>query len=779
MKRAITLMLVLAFAVSSYAGTGVSVRTVDFLKVPGVNVNAAGPVLLLMDERRNRLIAANTISSSMTVLDCGTNEVDNIPLGGRAFQHLKSEALTCRHETGDVYLVGAGCFYIVSPGNGNAVTVDTRVQFESVAVDEKTGNVFLAGRESKQLGFYDASAGRLRMIDWLDFREDLINLNATPPPPIRKVIADGRTRRIIAVDGIDPALYILDADNGALVESRPLGLTAGGRWHLAGYDETDGALFIVVETVDRRVIETARIDVFGGEDEIVTMPEFTEGVGICYNPGRSEVYVAYDNHPSVHVVGFGGGGEVELAEIKIPAYGNDASAVDRDRDLLYVASWAFGEIDVIDLATRRLRERITDLGIIPHMFTMAFSKRENLIYFPKGATAVNGTFGAAISVLDPVSRESGKIYTGWAPVDLIELEGRGSFLVFSSEDQLAEVRPDGSYDLHRLPGDYPISAVHNHLGDVYLSYGPHQSYWPTVYIWGAKNGILTISSKDLSFYDRRIPRQAHEMAVDGQGALYFSQNNWGREEQFVGVLEDEVRLFDSRTRIALGDTVEREITQRILRYDETSNRLYLVRTGERDDDPSLLQVIDTGTGEVLGRVTLGLTATDLEFDGESIYVANFDSESVTIVDKATFRTRIFCTGRHPIKLCRCMGGIYAISHGGGSIEEIDGKAEKFDIPYEGTPDNVVCWGDRMVITVHGPEALSIVQFDPSSGSFELLHREEYPFGDTSFDTRNVSFYVRGQFADALFRISRAEVDCAGRLWITDFLSGKLFVLTRA
>jgi hypothetical protein len=38
--------------------------------------------------------------------------------------------------------------------------------------------------------------------------------------------------------------------------------------------------------------------------------------------------------------------------------------------------------------------------------------------------------------------------------------------------------------------------------------------------------------------------------------------------------------------------------------------------------------------------------------------------------------------------------------------------------------------------------------------------------------------VRGQFGDALFEITRGKTDADGRLWITDFLSGKLFILIR-
>lgn len=770
-KKLIFLLVLIAAA---RAAAEVSVKTVDFLKVPEVSINAAGPLLLRMDSDRNRLIAANTLSSSISIIDCKTHSVENLPLGGRAFQHLKSEAMTLRSSTGDIYLIGTNCIHIVNPQSKSSQTIPTDGQFESVAVDDETGNVFLAGRESKHLGFYEPASGNLKMLKWLDRKEALINLNQTPPPPIRKVICDSRLKKVIAVDGYTSTIYLFDAGGGKQLESRRLGLTSGGRWHLAGYNENTHCLFLVTETDKRKVIEAAKIDITGGKDTVVPLPELTEGVGITYNPLRDEVYIPYDNHPTVHVVDFGAEGKVD--EIRIPAYGNDASAVDMENEILYVASWAFGEIDIIDLKERRLEKRITDLGIIPHMFTIAFNPNGNLIYFPKGATAVNGTFGAAITAFDPTKEMTRKIYTGWAPVDLIELEARGSFLVFNSEDQFAEVCPDGSYEVHTLPYDYPVQAVKSPGGNAYLSYGPHQSYWPTVYIWDAKNGILTIDAGDLSFYDRRIPRQAHKMALDRDGVLYVTQNNWGGEEQFLGVLEDEVRVFEANKRMALADTVEREITQRILDYDPDLHRLYLIRVGEKDEDPSLLQVIDINDGKVIGKIPLGLTTTDMVFDDKKIYAANFDSRSVSVIDKRDFSAEEIKTGEKPLALCLCRDRVFAINHLDNSIQEVKKKGRAHRIPYKGLPDNLFTWKDKAIITSHSKDELFIIQFDPGKESFTLLHREEYPFGDTRFDSGNVSFYVRGQFGDALFTITKGKTGRDGRLWITDFLSGKLFIL---
>ncbi len=758
------------------AAEAVSVTTIDFLKEANLAVNGAGPLLLRMDAFRDRLIAANTLSSSVSFIDCRNHTVMNVPVEGRALQHLKAEAMTLRKKTGEVYLIGSRCFSIVSGDGAPSKTIRTGAQFESIAVDEETGNAFLAGRDSKELGLYSAKSGKFTPAPWLETREDLINLNATPPPPIRKVVAAPELGWIVAVDGYTSTMFIFEGRTGKLLNSRALKLTSGGRWHLAGYDDATHRLYLVVETSARRVIEAAKIDVLAGGAEIVPLPQFTEGVGIVYNPARDEVYIPYDNHPSVHVVDFGKGGAV--TEIKIPAYGNDASALDAKNGILYIGSWAHGEVDVVDVAERRLVKRITDLGIIPHMFTMAHNPNNGLVYYPKGASAVNGTFGAAVTALDPATGATKKIYTGWAPVDLVEVSARGSFFIFNNEDEFAEVRANGTVERHRLPFDFPVASIATPDGNVYLSYGPHQSYWPVVYIWGAKNGILGIGARDLAFYDRRIPRQAQQMVFDSSGTLFFTQNLWGKEEQMLGTLPDEIRLFEIGARVTVPDTIERENTQRLLRFDSGANRLYLARVAERDGDPGILHVIDPAARKGVGRIAVGSGPSDLVFDDANIYVANFESGSVSVVDKAALTERRIPAGAGPLKLCRLGGTVYVINHAGNTLQEVRENGRTYRIPFEGLPDNLFVWGDRLVITSHSERALGVSQFDPAERKFTMLHTERYPFGDTRFDSRNVSFYLNAQFGDAIYSITKGITAADGRLWIADFLSGRLLVLER-
>ncbi len=57
----------------------VTVRKVDFLAAAGLKVNGAGPLLVRMDAERNRLVVANTLTSSVSIIDCESRSVCNIP----------------------------------------------------------------------------------------------------------------------------------------------------------------------------------------------------------------------------------------------------------------------------------------------------------------------------------------------------------------------------------------------------------------------------------------------------------------------------------------------------------------------------------------------------------------------------------------------------------------------------------------------------------------------------------------------------------------------------
>ena len=63
-----TLILIILTVQPAFAGP--QVTKVDLLAPLGLKVNAAGPLLVRMDTARNRLVVANTLSSSLTLIDC-------------------------------------------------------------------------------------------------------------------------------------------------------------------------------------------------------------------------------------------------------------------------------------------------------------------------------------------------------------------------------------------------------------------------------------------------------------------------------------------------------------------------------------------------------------------------------------------------------------------------------------------------------------------------------------------------------------------------------------
>ncbi len=748
------------------------ITEVDFLEKSGLNINGTGPVLIIADSKRNRVITANTLSSSVSIIDGNTNKVISIPLEGRALQHLKSESITLDEATGKIYLIGINKFYIIDPQTQTSEAIALDKQYESIAVDEKTGNVFLTGRESPSMGFYDTAKKKFRLIDWLKHEEKLVNLNQTPPPPIRKIIADTKAGQIIAVDGFTSTVHVFGGKTGALISSRKIGLTPNGRWHLAGYNQQTRCLYLVTETSGRNVIEAGKINIQTGDDVIVKLPGLREGVGMVYNKILDEVYIAYDNARTVHVVGFDGS---SVDGITVPDFGNDAACLDEEHNLLYLASWAHGEMEVIDVKKRKFVKRISNLHIIPHMFSMAYDKANKKLYYSLGASAVNGCFGAAVTSLDPVTEKTEKIYTGWSPIDLIELPNRNSFLIFNNEDQFAEVNPDGKVEFHKLPYDLPITSTYGPEGNILLSYGPHQSYWPNVYIWGAKDGILVIDSSNLGFYDRRIPRQAQQLAVAKSGVLYMTQNNWGREPQYLNILPDEIQTIEYGKRIFTGDTVQRETTQRIMKYDANLNRLYLVRVSEKNGDPSIFQCLSLDSNKLEKRLEIGINSTDLIFDNKYIYIANFGSNSISLINKNDFTLTEKPTGKGPLKLKIFGKDLYVLNHLGNTLQNMTSSKE-FKLPDAGMPDNLIDWNGRIVVASHNASRMMAYIFDPKTEKFEQIYTNRYPYGETGFNTNNSSFYLSGQFGDVIYDLSKAKVDKDGRLWLTDFLAGKLVII---
>ncbi len=751
------------------------IKIVNFLDSINTEYNGAGPLMVRFDKPRNRTVLINTNTSSVSLINGKDDKVTNIPIEKRVPQYLKEESFSINSMNGNIYLIGSKNLTIVFPEAKASTTFDTTYQYEMVAIDEKTGNCFLAGRESKMIAFINLEKKKIKFIKIFNKTEKIMNLNQTPPPPARKIVADSELRKIFIFNGYTSTLFALDINSGKVVKKRLLNIKEGKRFHFAGYDRSGHKLYLVTETEKRKVVQALKIDCFNGKDTYVDMPGLSEGVGVNLNIKRGEVYIPYDNHPVVHIVNFKNKGSIK--KVDIPSYGNDASAFDNNKNLLFVASWAYGEVYVIDLTEQKLKKRLKGVGIIPHMFSITLDSENRKLFIPLGASAVNGSFGSAVSYIKTDTWERKKVVTGWAPVELIKMENKNSFLVFNTESQFAEVSSEGKVNYHELPYPYPASAAMSDKGNIFLSYGPHQSYWPAVYIWGAKNGIIEIEKETFQIFDRRIPRLAHKIVFDKNGGLYGLQNSWGRENLFLTYFPEGIRMFAPQERVYFYTKIQRENIQRILKYDREANYLYIVKVTEADPGPGSLLIINSEDNRLIKEIDTGNTPTDLCFDESHIYISNFDSGSVTKIDKRSFGSTTLKAGKHPLKVISGKKNIWTLNHSSRSIQSFGDTNRTYQIPDGLMPDNFALFGDKLYITTHKNDQFRLFSFDTATRKLFELYRFNYPYGDTTFDNSNTAFYLRGQFGDSIYEISKIKQGEDGKLWVTDLLSGRLFIIS--
>lgn len=772
MKFLSSILILFILAPAIYPET--KIQTVNFLDSVNIRFNGAGPLMVKVDRGRDRTVLINTNTSSVTLISGKDDRVRNIPIKKRVPQYLKDESFAIDQNTGNIYLIGSGNLTVVFPDSGTSVTFDTKHQFEMVAIDESTGNCFLAGRESRKVALVRLGKKRVEYIRVFDREEKMGNLNQTPPPPIRKIIADPDLGTVSVFDGYTNRLYALDIRTGKVMRNRMPDIQPGERFHFAGYDRVNHFLYLVTETSERKVVQALKIDCRGKNDTVIELPGLTEGVGIKLNIKEEQVYIPYDNHPVVHIIDFRKGGKIHKTDI--PSYGNDASAFNNEKNLLYVASWAFGEIYVIDLTAQKLKQRIKGAGVIPHMFSIAFNPAQRKLYVPLGASAVNGSFGSAVTSFNTDTWEKKKIITGWAPVDLIEMEKKEGFLVFNTESEFAEVTPEGRVSYHQLPFPYPACASRKPGGNVFLSYGPHQSYWPVVYIWGARNGILEIEEESMQMFDRRIPRLAHKIIFNKRGELYGLQNSWGRENLFLTRFPKGIRMFAPQERVYFYTKIQRENIQRILKYDNEADLLYVGKVAETDPGPGALLVINTGDNRLVKEIPTGHTPTDLCFDSENIYVTNFDSGTVSKINKKDFSTESQKTGKGPLKVLIHEENLVVLNHLDRNIR-ITGKINRtIPVPDGLSPDNMVRFGGTIYFTARDDKTLGIYKMKVTDKALTRIHNFSYPYGETTFDNTNTAFFLRGQFGDSIYELSQIKQARDGKLWITDLLSGRLFIV---
>ncbi|MCP5049566.1 MAG: hypothetical protein GY940_20520, partial [bacterium] len=205
---------------------------------------------------------------------------------------------------------------------------------------------------------------------------------------------------------------------------------------------------------------------------------------------------------------------------------------------------------------------------------------------------------------------------------------------------------------------------------------------------------------------------------------------------------------------------QRETIQHALVYDREKHWLYMARLGERNVEQGIFQVYDIASGRIIFKYATGLTPAHLVFDETNVYVSNFDSDTISVINKSDFSVKAVKTREKPFKLALLNGVLYCINHNANTLQAfVDGKETgDYWIPFQGKPGNLFSTGKHLIITGHTSEALHIFSFDPAKKSVTQIHKAADPYGETTVDTTNTAFYVRGQFADGVFELNQIKQD---------------------
>jgi hypothetical protein len=236
-----------------------------------------------------------------------------------------------------------------------------------------------------------------------------------------------------------------------------------------------------------------------------------------------------------------------------------------------------------------------------------------------------------------------------------------------------------------------------------------------------------------------------------------------------------LRVDDARNRLIVANTLTSSVTA----VDCASNAVRNIPVGARALQHLKAEALTLnariGDFYLIGTQCLIVAHPDANRAETIPTAAQFESVAL---DQKAYAVETIETKKEPLGVCVAAGNVFVITRAGNTLERVTGERMAKKIPYDPAPDNVFEWGGRVVITSHDAAALYLIEFDPKTNKFALLHKENYPFGETRFDSGNVSLYVRGQFGDAVFSITEGRTDKDGRPWTTDCLAGKAFILER-
>jgi hypothetical protein len=85
--------------------------------------------------------------------------------------------------------------------------------------------------------------------------------------------------------------------------------------------------------------------------------------------------------------------------------------------------------------------------------------------------------------------------------------------------------------------------------------------------------------------------------------------------------------------------------------------------------------------------------------------------------------------------------------------------------------SICIWG-----AAHAKDSFELFEISPETGKVKTLFKQKFPYGEITFDQANSAFGERAQWADAIFRLTDLRQDAKGRLWMSDYLSGNVWIL---
>jgi DNA-binding beta-propeller fold protein YncE len=185
----------------------------------------------------------------------------------------------------------------------------------------------------------------------------------------------------------------------------------------------------------------------------------------------------------------------------------------------------------------------------------------------------------------------------------------------------------------------------------------------------------------------------------------------------------------------------------------------------------------------------GIAPTDIAFLKNYTIVCSFLEAKVTVVnstvdDAGSENVFEINVGNGPIAIATDSSKkeAYVLNHLDSTLSVISYKGNALQlkktvqIPGGFKPGNLFFADGNLYISAHKNDQFVLYRFSPETELFKVILTYNYPYGEINFDQSNTAFANTAQWGDAIYRLNEFALDLKGRLWITDYLSGKLWIV---